>query len=618
MASINLSCPVLMNRKLILIGFLMPLFSTAQVSYPAYEEVVQYCYSHYPGKTVPTFRLIKHPDGYQVVFSEDQPPVPVWSPERKWLSLPPVDWSDSGSSIPVEVFDTTEIRNYVEMHLYQNAYVQAESDRLPYYGYRGYYKDVIRMLEPSGNQLTDSELHSLARAYSAAAAALLHDNSNLADSTELFRLTPGRGVMSEQQIQQYRLAQQKAVETYERLLQHNPDFPTPVGTVRVKYANEIMDGYLHLLYFQGQETAKVMLKKGIYEPEFLSLPRNILKSCPPNAVLITYGDTDTYTMLYLQAVEQVRIDVRIVNTSLLALPRYAQYVYDGSLGQLPLQRLLPDVYFRERVFIEKTEDRPSGPVSARLFLENLADVPLQHDDYGYEMAVCPVPTLELPTAPADQALPGTERIIASWKSGSSRYLTLASVVPLDIITANHWSIPLCFAPTCTANVLEPWQGHLILEGMVFRLVPHRLKPVNWTDNPVNLERSFQLFKDTFQFSSLQHSLREEDLSFHQHWLLIHPQVVRELIRANRVDEAISLADMLNSSFTETMAPRGSLWIPLVEQYAQCGRLKSARTLAKQITDNFSGGKLNDYEMGRKTSALKRLNELALQYRFSIR
>jgi hypothetical protein len=154
--------------------------------------------------------------------------------------------------------------------------------------------------------------------------------------------------------------------------------------------------------------------------------------------------------------------------------------------------------------------------------------------------------------------------------------------------------------------------------MVFRLVPHRLKPVNWTDNPVNLERSFQLFKDTFQFSSLQHSLREEDLSFHQHWLLIHPQVVRELIRANRVDEAINLADMLNSSFTETMAPRGSLWIPLVEQYAQCGRLKSARTLAKQITDNFSGGKLNDYEMGRKTSALKRLNELALQYRFSIR
>jgi hypothetical protein len=504
------------------------------------------------------------------------------------------------------------------MHLQQNAYVQAESDRLPYYGYRGYYKDVIRVLELSGDRLTDSELHSLARAYSTAASALLHDNSSLADSAELFRLPPGTGMMSEQQIQQYRLAQQKAVEIYHRLLQNNPDFPTPVGTIRVKYANEIMDGYLNLLYFQGQETAKSMLKKGIYDPDFLTIPGNILKSCPPNAVLITYGDTDTYTMLYLQAVEQIRTDVRIANASLLANPRYAQYIYDGSYGQLLLQRLLPDVYLQKRVIIEKAEDSPSGAVSARLFLKGLADIPLQHDDYGYELAICAIPMLELPTAPADQVLPGIESIIARWKSGSSRYLTLASVVPLDIITANNWNIPLCFSPTCATDVLDHWQGHLILEGMVFRLVPHRLKPINWTDNPVNLERSYQLFKDTFEFSSLQHSLREEDLSFHHQWLLIQPQVVRALIRANRMEEAINLADLLNSSFTETMAPRGSLWIPVVEQYAQCGKLKSARTLAIQIADNFSGGKLSDYEMKRETSALKRLNELAQQYHFSLR
>ncbi len=602
---------------LLLNGLVWPLFGIAQNRYPSYEEVVQYCYSHHPGKTVPTFRLIKHPDGYQMVSSEDQPPVLVWSPVQKWLSIPPAERSETRSAVPVEVFDSTEIRYYVKIHLMQNAYTQAESDRLPYYGYRGYYKDVIRVLESSGNQLTDSELHGLARAYSAAASALLHDNSSLADSAELFRLAPGRGVMSEQQIQQYLLAQQKAVETYRHLLQRNPDFSTPVGSIRVKYANEIMDGYLHLLYFQGQDAANMMLKRGIYEPEFLTLPGNILKSCPPNAVLITYGDTDTYTMLYLQAVEQVRTDVRIVNTSLLALPRYAQYVYDGSNGQLPLQSLLPDTYFRKRVIIEKSEDSHSDPVSSRLFLEGLAGVPLQHDDYGYEIAVCPVPTLELPSSPANQALPGIERTIARWKS-ASKYLTLESVAPLDIVTANSWNIPLCFAPTCTADVLEPWQGHLILEGMIFRLVPHRLKPINWTDNPVNLERSFQLFRDTFQFSSLQRNLREEDLSFHQYWLLIHPQVVRELIRVNRLDEAISLADVLNSSFTETMAPRGSLWIPVVEQYAQCGRLTSARNLAKQIADNYSAGKLNGYDMRREASAIKRLNELALQYHFSLR
>lgn len=601
----------------IIFGLFLPLFSTAQVRFPSYKEVVQYCYSHYPGKTLPTFRLIKHPDGYLAVFSENQPPVPVWSPEHSWLSIPPVKLSNTEYAIPVEVLDSAAIQRYVEMHLRRNTYEQAECDRSPYYGYRGYYNDVIRLLEPSKDRLTDSELHNLARAYSIAASTLLHDNSRLADSTSLFRLAPGRGVMSDQQIEQYQSAHRKAVEAYRNLLRRAPDFPTPVGSIRIKYANEIMDGYLHLLYFQGEKAAKTMLKNGIYDPEFLTLPRNILKSCPQNAVLITYGDSDTYSMLYLQAVEQVRTDVRIVNTSLLSVPRYARYVYDGTSGQVPIKNLIPDTFFRKTVVIEKTEDGPSGAASTRSFLEGLARVSLEDDGFGYEITRCSVPTLELPAAPADQALSGQQSVIARWKS-DSKYLTLESIVPIDIIAANNWSIPLCFSPTCEESVFTPFQGHLIMEGMIFRVVPHRLSPIKWTDNPVNLEKTVMLFKDTFEFVNLKRSLREEEIAFHQHWLLIHPQVVRELINANRLDEAVRMADLLNNTFTDTMAPRGRYWISLVEYYAKCGELKSARMLARQIADNYSNGKLNDYEMTRKTDTMKKLNALAQQYHFSIR
>ena len=231
---------------------------------------------------------------------------------------------------------------------------------------------------------------------------------------------------------------------------------------------------------------------------------NYLQSCEPNAILFTYADNDTFPLWYLQEVEGVRTDVRIVNLSYLQSDWYVKQAMQdiNEAKKVPIQIDPQKIKKGVRDVIHYYDMQVEGYVD----LDTLMDIMLSDDpnnqmplSNGGYANVLPTKNMQLmidkDTVLRNKVVPKAweENIahIMQW-TYNKPYVTKAELGLLSIILNNKWERPIYFANMLGRENFIGLDKYLVNEGLVYRLMPI---DKNQPDNAISLVNTDTLYRN---------------------------------------------------------------------------------------------------------------------------
>lgn len=239
---------------------------------------------------------------------------------------------------------------------------------------------------------------------------------------------------------------------------------------------------------------------------------NYLQSCEPNAIIFTNGDNDTFPLWYIQEVEGVRTDVRVICLPYLITDWYIDQMkskyYESEPVPISFERSQYETGVRDQVPVyEKIKE----PVELKDVIEFIkSDNPQTRLSTNYNEKVDYFPTKKLKiTIDKDEIL--AKGVVAAKDSNlivdemnwslASRYIMKNDLMILDMIANGNWDRPIYFVsvgPGNDTNIREYFQ----CEGFAYKLVPIKTKFDNQEVGHINTDVLYDKLMNKFRWGNM--------------------------------------------------------------------------------------------------------------------
>lgn len=338
-----------------------------------------------------------------------------------------------------------------------------------------------------------------------------------------------------------------------------------------------------------------------------------LESCAPNAIVISFGDNDTYPLWYAQEVQGIRKDIRVINSSLLGTDWYINQLRYKLNQSAPIDPIwTPDQIVgsnRDVIYSAPLPGvNPAVPMDLYTMMKDYAGsnnpARMVTGRDGTPLNVFPTPNVFVPVDEATVRANGTVNANDSVLSHISftipkQALFKNDAAILNIIAANKWKRPIYFT---SAYQELGFQKYLRQDGMTYRLVPVE-------NSPVNLNRVTTVMQEKFVFGGAAKPgvyFDEENRRHLNSIRLAYAQAANSLADAGRNEDAKKLLHKCDKMMLEENMP-----------YGMASRNQQQNTISLQfLIATFKAG---DAELANKiTAALRKDMEQQQAYYAGLR